>query len=112
MLRELGFEPTLKLVASANYATVIGNESTQNLDTGWANWYIDYPHPNDYFEPQLAGSSITPTADHNYSRFSDPAINRKIAALDREPLGPNRKPPTRASTKKSWRRHRGRRSGR
>lgn len=88
VLRELGFEPTLKLVAAANYSTVIGNESTQNLDTGWANWYIDYPHPNDYFEPQLAGSSITPTADSNYSRFSDPAINRKIAALDRQPLGP------------------------
>lgn len=88
VLSELGFEPTLKLVAAPNYATVIGNESTQNLDTGWATWYIDYPHPNDYFEPQLSGGSITPTLDSNYSRFSDPAINRKIAALDREQLGP------------------------
>lgn len=88
VLRELGFEPTLKLVSAPDYATVIGDESTQDLDTGWATWYIDYPHPNDYFEPQLSGSSITPTADSNYSRFSDPAINRKIAALDREPLGP------------------------
>jgi peptide/nickel transport system substrate-binding protein len=88
VLRELGFEPTLKLVATANYTTVIGNASTQDLDTGWANWYIDYPHPNDYFEPQLDGASITPTLDSNYSRFSDPAINKRIAELDREPLGP------------------------
>jgi peptide/nickel transport system substrate-binding protein len=88
VLRELGFEPTLKLVAAANYTTVIGNATTQNLDTGWANWYIDYPHPNDYFEPQLDGASITPTADSNYSRFNDPAINKRIAELDREPLGP------------------------
>jgi peptide/nickel transport system substrate-binding protein len=88
VLRELGFEPTLKLVASANYTTVIGNATTQNLDTGWANWYIDYPHPNDYFEPQLSGSSIAPSLDSNYSRFSDPAINKRIAELDREPLGP------------------------
>ncbi|HVW45959.1 MAG TPA: ABC transporter substrate-binding protein [Solirubrobacterales bacterium] len=88
VLRELGFEPTLKLVAAPNYTTVIGNESTQNLDTGWANWYIDYPHPNDYFAPQLSGAGIAPTLDSNYSRFSDPTINRKIAALDREPLGP------------------------
>jgi peptide/nickel transport system substrate-binding protein len=88
VLRELGFEPTLKLVAAPNYTTVIGNESTQDLDTGWANWYIDYPHPNDYFEPQLSGASIEPTLDSNYSRFSDPAINKRIAELDREPLGP------------------------
>ncbi|HJZ34824.1 MAG TPA: ABC transporter substrate-binding protein [Solirubrobacterales bacterium] len=88
VLRELGFEPTLKLVASANYTTVIGNATTQNLDTGWANWYIDYPHPNDYFEPQLSGASIAPTLDSNYSRFNDPAINKRIAELDREPLGP------------------------
>jgi peptide/nickel transport system substrate-binding protein len=88
VLSELGFEPTLKLVASANYATVIGNATTQNLDTGWAAWYIDYPHPNDYFEPQLSGASIAPTLDSNYSRFSDPAINKRIAELDREPLGP------------------------
>ncbi len=88
VLRELGFDPTLKIIPAANYTTVIGNGSTPNLDTGWADWFIDYPHPNDYFEPQLSGESIVPTADSNYSRFDDPAINRQIAKLDREPLGP------------------------
>lgn len=88
VLRELGFHPTLKTVAAANYITVIGNESTPNLDTGFADWYLDYPHPNDYFEPQLSGESITPTANSNYSRFDDPIINRRIARLGREPLGP------------------------
>jgi peptide/nickel transport system substrate-binding protein len=88
VLRELGFEPTLKVVPQTNYTTIIGNESTPELDTGWANWYIDYPHPNDYFQPQLSGESIEPTADSNYSRFDNPAINRQIAKLDTEPLGP------------------------
>jgi peptide/nickel transport system substrate-binding protein len=88
VLRELGLEPTLKVVPAANYITIIGNGSTPNLDTGWADWFIDYPHPNDYFEPQLSGASIAPTANSNYSRFADPAIDRKIAKLDTEPLGP------------------------
>ncbi|HVV90646.1 MAG TPA: ABC transporter substrate-binding protein [Solirubrobacterales bacterium] len=88
VLRELGFQPTLKIVPPANYITVIGNGSTPNLDTGWAIWYMDYPHPNDYFQPQLSGESITPTADSNYARFDDPAIDRQIARLDTEPLGP------------------------
>lgn len=88
VLAEIGLEPTLKVIPAANYLTIIGNGSTPNLDTGWADWYMDYPHPNDYFQPQLSGKSIQPTADSNYSRFSDPAINRQIERLDRVPLGP------------------------
>jgi peptide/nickel transport system substrate-binding protein len=88
VLREIGLEPTLKVVPAANYTTIIGNESTPNLDTGWAAWYLDYPHPNDYFQPQLSGESIVPTLSNNYARFDDPAINRQIARLDSEPLGP------------------------
>ncbi len=88
VLKQLGFKTTLKLVAPANYATVIGNATTQNLDTGWGTWYIDYPHPNDYFQPQLSGESIAPTANSNYAHFDDPAVNKEITKLGREPLGP------------------------
>jgi peptide/nickel transport system substrate-binding protein len=89
VLRELGFQPTLKVVPAANYTTIIGNGSTPNLDTGWADWFMDYPHPNDYFQPQLSGESIVPTLDSNYSRFEDPSVDRQIAKLDAEPLGPS-----------------------
>jgi peptide/nickel transport system substrate-binding protein len=88
VLRQIGLDPTLKVVPAPNYSTIIGNESTPDLDTGWAAWYMDYPHPNDYFQPQLSGESIVPTLSSNYSRFDDPSINREIARLDREPLGP------------------------
>jgi peptide/nickel transport system substrate-binding protein len=88
VLRELGFEPTLKVMQSANYTTIIGNASTPNLDTGWGNWYLDYPHPNDYFEPQLTEAGITPTAATNWAHFDDPAITKEIERLDRVPLGP------------------------
>jgi peptide/nickel transport system substrate-binding protein len=88
VLRELGFNPTLKTVAAANYTTVIGNQSTPGLDTGLGNWYIDYPHPNDYFAPQLSSAGITPTASTNYAHFHEPGIDREIATLDRKPLSP------------------------
>jgi peptide/nickel transport system substrate-binding protein len=88
VLREIGLKPSLKVVPAANYTTIIGNESTPDLDTGWAAWYMDYPHPNDYFAPQLSGESILPTLSSNYSRFDDPAITKKIAQLGTEPLGP------------------------
>ncbi len=88
VLRKIGLQPTLKVVPAANYTTIIGNESTPDLDTGWAAWYLDYPHPNDYFQPQLSGESIVPTLSSNYSRFDDPAITREIGRLSTETLGP------------------------
>jgi peptide/nickel transport system substrate-binding protein len=88
VLRQLGFETTLKIVDFANYFTLIGNSSTPDLDTGFANWLLDYPHPNDYFAPQLTGESILPNGNSNWALFDDPAVNAKTRELGRQPLGP------------------------
>jgi peptide/nickel transport system substrate-binding protein len=87
VLKKLGFKTKLKPVNAANYFTVIGNQSTPDLDTGWLDWFEDYPHPNDFFEPQLAGESIAPTNNTNLAEADIPPLNEKIAALGEEPLG-------------------------
>ena len=74
VLEELGFKVTLKVLGPDNYFNVIGNTSTPNLDTGWANWFEDYPHPNDFFQPLLAEESIAPVNGTNLSRFADPRL--------------------------------------
>ncbi len=88
VLEQLGFEATLKKVNGASYFTLIANSSTPELDAGWSNWLLDYPHPNDYFEPQLSGESILPIGNTNWANFEDPAIDRKIDELERQQLGP------------------------
>ncbi|MBA3866449.1 MAG: ABC transporter substrate-binding protein [Solirubrobacterales bacterium] len=88
VLRKLGFQVDLKVIDSSSYFTVIGNTSTPDLDAGWANWFEDYPHPNDYFQPQLAGDSIQPTNNTNWAQFDDPSLNAKIASLGAQQLGP------------------------
>jgi peptide/nickel transport system substrate-binding protein len=88
VLRELGFEPKLKTLDPANYFTVTGNLSTPDLDTGWGNWLLDYPHPNDYFEPQLTKAGIRPTNNTNWAQFDDPALSAEVARLRQQPLGP------------------------
>jgi peptide/nickel transport system substrate-binding protein len=87
VLSQLGFNAKLKTINADNYFTIIGNETTPDLDTGWTNWYEDYPNPNDFFQPLLAGESIAPTNNTNFSRTDDPALNEKIAKLSEEPLG-------------------------
>jgi len=88
VLKELGFATTLKIVNADNYFGVIGNESTPNLDIGFANWFEDYPHPNDFFQPLLAGESIVPSGTTNLARIDDPQLNAEIARLGEGPLTP------------------------
>jgi peptide/nickel transport system substrate-binding protein len=88
VLGELGFETTLKAINAESYFTVIGNLSTPNLDTGFANWFEDYPHPSDYFGPQLTGAAIQPTNNTNWAQFDDKALSAKVERLSREALGP------------------------
>ncbi|HEX6780656.1 MAG TPA: ABC transporter substrate-binding protein [Solirubrobacterales bacterium] len=87
VLTELGFDVELKTLDAANYFTVIGNASTPDLDTGWANWFLDFPHPSDYFAPQLSGASIAPVGNTNWARFGDPRLDAKIRRLETEQLG-------------------------
>jgi peptide/nickel transport system substrate-binding protein len=88
VLRQLGFDVRLKTVSASTYFTLISNTSTPELDAGWSNWLLDYPHPNDYFQPQLSGEAILPSGNTNWAMFDDPAINAKIKQLGSEQLGP------------------------
>ena len=87
VLKELGFDTKLKILNADNYFTVIGNQSTPDLDTGWSDWYQDYPHPNDFFQPLLSGESILQTNNGNFANISDPQLNKEITELGEEQLG-------------------------
>jgi peptide/nickel transport system substrate-binding protein len=88
VLSKLGFNAKLKTINADNYFTLIGNATTPDLDTGWYDWYEDYPNPNDFFQPLLAGESIAPVNNTNVANMDDPKLNAKIAKLGQEQLGP------------------------
>lgn len=87
-LQKIGLRARLKVLGAGGYFSVIGNTSTPNLDTGWANWFQDYPHPDDFFRPLLLGSSILPFYNGNFAQLSVPALNAKTEKLSEGPLGP------------------------
>lgn len=86
VLSELGFDAKLKTINADVYFGTIGNTSTPDLDTGWVNWFQDYPHPNNFFQPQLAGESIVPVGNTNLAQIDEPELNTKIGRLDAEQL--------------------------
>ncbi len=87
VLTKLGFNAKLKEINADNYFAIIGNLSTPELDTGWADWFEDYPHPNDFFQPLLATESILQTNNGNFAQIEAPSLDRKIAQLGEKPLG-------------------------
>jgi peptide/nickel transport system substrate-binding protein len=88
VLNEIGLKAELKILNPDNYFTVIGNTSTPNLDTGFADWFEDFPHPNDFFDILLNGESIQSTNNQNFSQINEEALNAKINKLAEEQLGP------------------------
>jgi peptide/nickel transport system substrate-binding protein len=88
VLDKLGFNAKLKTINADNYYTIIGNETTPDLDTGWLAYFADYPNPNAFFQPLLSGESIAPSGNTNFARIDVPELNKKIATLSEEPLGP------------------------
>jgi peptide/nickel transport system substrate-binding protein len=88
VLKELGFNTTLKIINADNYFSVIGNLTTPNLDTGYSSWSEDYPHPNDFFQPLLDEESILPTNNGNFAQIADKTLSAKIKKLGQEQLGP------------------------
>ena len=87
VLTQLGFNATLKVIAGDVYWTTIGNQSTPDLDTGFGDWFQDFPHPDDFFRPLLNGASILPTNGNNYSRVNLPDLDAKMNQLRNEQLG-------------------------
>ena len=87
LLTQLGFNATLKVIAADVYWTTIGNESTPDLDTGFGNWFQDFPHPDDFFRPLLHGESKLPTNSHNLSQVDIPELNAKVDELLTKQIG-------------------------
>jgi peptide/nickel transport system substrate-binding protein len=82
-LNEMGLNATPKILDGGVYFQTIGNEKTA-AQTGFANWFSDYPHPlNFYF--LVDGDSIQPTNNQNYGNTDDPEINDTIDELRLEP---------------------------
>ena len=83
MLNNIGLDAKPRIVDGGVYFQVVGNQRTR-AQTGFNNWFQDFPHPKDFFF-LVDGRSIQPTNNPNPGNVADPEIDRDIAALDRRP---------------------------
>jgi peptide/nickel transport system substrate-binding protein len=80
VLNEVGFEADTRTLDQQVYFEQIGLERTK-AQTGFTDWYQDYPHPGDFFEPLLSSAAIETKPTFNQGFVSDPQIDKTLDEL-------------------------------
>jgi peptide/nickel transport system substrate-binding protein len=83
MLTKMGFDAEPRILDGGVYFQTIGSARTR-AQTGFANWFQDFPHPKNFFF-LVDGKSIQPTNNQNFGNVDDPEINEGIEELNLEP---------------------------
>lgn len=81
-LNEIGLDAEPKIIDGGIYFQAVGNAKTR-AQTGFANWFGDFPHPSNFFTV-VDGKSIQPTNSLNLGNVDDPKINSELTALKGE----------------------------
>lgn len=85
VLNQIGYKAKVKIVPAETYFTTIGNRSVK-AQTGWANWFQDYPHPSDFIDILLNPDRVVATGNNNYSyNADDKQLAKMINDLNAEP---------------------------
>jgi peptide/nickel transport system substrate-binding protein len=85
VLNQIGYKAKVKIVPAETYFTTIGNRSVK-AQTGWANWFQDYPHPSDFIDILLNPDRVVATGNNNYSyNADDKQLATMINELNAEP---------------------------
>ena len=83
-LERMGFRTNVEILDGGVYFQTIGNENTENLHTGFLNWFQDFPHPYDFMF-LVSGATIQPTNNQNPGNVDDEEVTEATERLKAEP---------------------------
>jgi peptide/nickel transport system substrate-binding protein len=83
VLNQIGFKAKTKILDQQVYFGTIGNRKTK-AQTGFTDYFQDFPHPNDMYEPNLSAAALASNPSFNFEFKSDPALDKKAAELKQQ----------------------------
>ena len=92
--------PKPKILDGGVYFADDRQRARTKAQTGFANWFQDFPHPKNFFVPAWTAASIQPTNNQNFGNVDDPEITKGIAELNQEPEITERSPTSGATLDK------------
>jgi peptide/nickel transport system substrate-binding protein len=83
VLDQIGFKAKTKILDQQVYFGTIGLKKTK-AQTGFTDWYQDFPHPGDFFEPNLSKKALASSPTFNFQFKSNPILDKGLAKLTPE----------------------------
>ena len=80
VLNEIGFDAESKTLDQQVYFSKVGQESF-GAQTGFTDWYQDYPHPGDFIEVLLSSRALDAEVTFNQGFVSDPELDKRLDEL-------------------------------
>jgi peptide/nickel transport system substrate-binding protein len=83
VLDQIGFEAKAKILDQQVYYGTVGLKKTR-AQTGFTAWYQDFPHPADFFQPNLSKKALASSPTFNFQFKSNPVVDRGLDKLTPE----------------------------
>jgi peptide/nickel transport system substrate-binding protein len=84
VLEQIGFKAKTRILDHRVYLGTIGLRKTK-AQTGFMDWFQDFPHPADFFEPNLSKKALQSSPTFNFQFKSNPVVEAGLAKLTPEP---------------------------
>jgi peptide/nickel transport system substrate-binding protein len=81
LLNQIGFKANTKILDPQVYFGTIGLKKTK-AQTGFTDWFSDFPHPADFFEPNLSKAALASEPTFNFEFASNPKLDAGLAKLN------------------------------
>ena len=81
LLNQMGFKAKTKILDQQVYFGTVGLKKTK-AQVGFTDWFSDFPHPADFFEPNLSKKALASSPTFNFEFKSNPVVDRGLAKLN------------------------------
>ncbi|MEA2156743.1 MAG: peptide/nickel transport system substrate-binding protein [Solirubrobacteraceae bacterium] len=81
LLNQIGFKAKTKILDQQVYFGTVGLAKTK-AQIGFTDWFSDFPHPADFFEPNASKASLASSPTSNLQFSSNPAVDAALAKLN------------------------------
>jgi peptide/nickel transport system substrate-binding protein len=81
LLNQIGFKAKTKILDQQVYFGTIGLKKTK-AQIGFTDWFSDFPHPADFFEPNASKAALASSPTFNFEFGSNPAVDDALTKLN------------------------------
>jgi peptide/nickel transport system substrate-binding protein len=80
LMTQIGYKAKSKLLDQQVYFATVGDKKTK-AQAGFTDWFSDFPHPADFFEPNLSTKAAEASPTFNFQFKGSPVLDKALVDL-------------------------------